>query len=370
MRRTFRNALVFLAVAIVGALGCTSAYGTEEQPDASYDASGDASAVDVTAADAGATGDAADGGPESAALLAENQNGVRALVQDATNLYWAAGGDIMTVSKAGAVAPRKVGSLAGASVLAVEPGVGANVYVGAGTLVNAFPKAGGALGTLVMMLVTGRAAVAIGVDGTDVFVLDYDENADNSVVRRAPKDGGTAVVVSGASANVMLLGVDPLSAVWINEVDQNNRAVFEMPSGGAPTSHGTAPGYAVLPDIRKLTLNPTKLYWLDSTVTGSSLRSHQRGSAASTPTELATFSSVEEPIEVAVSGDLPFVLVVRSLGASSTEGEVFAIKGGARSSVVQKLENPSGIVADQQYLYVAEDKPFSKGTIRKFPLPK
>lgn len=306
-------------------------------------------------------------GDGGAAVLADNQAGAISLVQDSANLYWLSDKDIMTVPKAGGVAPRKVGMLPNATMIACDSAATGNVYATVDNEVKLYPKAGGGLGVNVMTLGGGRVVGAMALDSTDLFVLDFNENANTTVVRRAPKGGGASTVISGTQSAVAVLGVDNTSAVWLNEADENTRTVSELKPGASVVTHATASGFAVLLDIRDMALDGTYLYWLDSIGSTSRLRSHLRNNTNTTPVDLANFGNSEGPTAVAVRNGVPYVMVTESPG---TKGVVVQVKGGSRPSVITDLESPSSMVVDAQWIYVAENKPFTKATIRKFPHPK
>ncbi len=373
----FRLGLLSFAACGSAVMGCNGLLGID---DGAYGSAEDGGIV------VGSEGGTGDGGPGpndggsnpdastpgdggSTVVLADKQASAISLIQDVDNLYWLSDGDIMAVAKAGGGTPRKVGKLANATLIACDPEAGGNVYAAVDNIVNLYPKAGGGLGQNVMTLAVGRTANALGVDATNLFASDYDENNDSAVVRRAPKAGGGAsTVIAPSNTKVVALGVDAVSAVWLNEPSQTTRTISELKAtGGSVATHPTANGGAVSLDIRNLTLDATNLYWLDYIGSTGRLRSHIRDNSSPTPADLASFNANEGPVVVAVQGGVPYVLVTQSLG---TKGVVAKVSGSAHPTVVPDLESPSSMVVDANGIYVAEDRAFGSAKVTKFPLPK
>ena len=65
-----------------------------------------------------------------------------------------------------------------------------------------------------------------------------------------------------------------------------------------------------------------------------------------------------------------YVLLTATSG-SNVVGEVVKVQKGVagRTSVIKNLENPTGLVTAGGFVYVGEDRPFSKGTIQRIAAP-
>ncbi|MBS2014889.1 MAG: hypothetical protein JST00_18510 [Deltaproteobacteria bacterium] len=372
--------LATFALAGVSAFGCNALLGIDDGAyapgvDGSVPPGPDATVEDGGGIVDGATPDVAPDAPivktdAGNDIIAQDQSGVISLVQDDQNLYWLSNGAVMTAPKSGGVAPKPIASAPGATVLAVDPGPASagSVYVAVDREIKSYPKVTGTATTLTT-LAMNHSTVAMGSDGSALLFVESDEN-DKTSVRRVPRVGG-AVTTLSAAQNVAVLGVTKDWAAFIDEPNgDTNRKVYEVqpPSSGSPTPHDTAVGFTIFSDIRTLFLGSNKMYWLDSTGTGAALRSHDRGAAP--VVTVATFTTVEEPFLVVGNATHAYV-VLKASSVTPVRYEVVRVQQGvgARTSIVTDLENPTGLVLSGTSLFVAEDKPFSKGTIQRIALP-
>lgn len=307
-------------------------------------------------------------------LLAEDQNGVISLVQDNDNLYWISNGTVMTVPKSGSKAPSSIVDVTNAALIAVDPGAASsgNVYVVSGRAISSHPKVSGTgTPTSVAMLGLNRTAAALGSDGTSLLLIDYDENTDQAVPKRVATTGGTPTAL-GSAVNVALLGVTATWAAYIDEPSaDSNRKAFDVvsPTSGSPTAHPISNGFSIIPEIRSLFLDSNTMYWLDSSTTSSTIL-RARDKASNVTDDIASFSGAEEPFVVVANSGKAYVLLTATSG-SNVVGEVVKVQKGVagRTSVIKNLENPTGLVTAGGFVYVGEDRPFSKGTIQRIAAP-
>lgn len=310
----------------------------------------------------------ADGGSDGEAgatsvVVAANQAAPDYLVQDATNLYWLAGIDLVTIAKSGGE-PKKLASIPDATFLVADPGTGGNLYLAVKRDVMSVPKTGGAPVKIFTGTAPGLVNDTVAVDDSSLFLFEYDEVDVGGFVYRMQKDGGAREVLSADGGTPLALVADNKSALWYDDVAVS---LFELPRGApaaAATKLGLGPGITTIgPTGSQLALDNDTLYFVDSDDDANTLlRSRKREPAGAAVT---IFRGTDEDFaQIALAG--PFIYAVET-----QTGQIVRIpkSGGKPESVIGGLQKPTSLVIDDAFIYFSE-APIGAGSIKKIPLPK
>ncbi len=314
-----------------------------------------------TGAESGADGSSGGAGVVPI-TVADKQTAPRLLAQDQGALYWLSDGVVMTIAKSGGAA-RALGTVVGALSLAVEPDPNGGVYLTVGTDVVRVPKDGSDGGTVFRAAGGAPLADTVVADESGLFVLQYDENADESRILRMDRDGAapTALVPDSGSLPATL-NADETTLVWVDTNLTNSSFVeHDKTANGPPTrtidlgATDDAPESSI-----NVAFDGTTIFWATDGLSGSpGILSRKRDTAG---TVLKLFIGTDETFG-AVAIDAKNVYAIET-----NAGAVLRVskQGGDGKRIVTGLVVPSGLVVDDTNIYfTVEGDGVGRGAVLK-----
>jgi hypothetical protein len=296
-------------------------------------------------------------------VLVPNQTKPGFLAQDATTLYWIAGGMVMSVPKSGGT-PKVLGAVAPtASSLVAEPDPAGAVFVVNGGTVLRMPKDGTAGGVVFTTGATDPPTDTIAASASALYVLQYDQSGtvDGARILRMAKNGSGAVDLAPDAAP-STLNLDSKSVFWLLS-DVDPPSIVEQAENAAPGT--TTAVYALganddAPTISAdIAIDDDSLYWVttDATSGAAEIVSRKRQSAASA---IAIYRGAVEDTFASVTLDATHAYFLETRSSSLLR---VPKNGGDVEKLVTGLKAPSGLVVDGSAIYLTVEATGNTGQV-------
>ena len=303
------------------------------------------------------------GGGATPIPVASNQTAPRSLAQDQGSLYWLSDGVVMTIAKTANAMPRAIGTVMGAAHLAVDSDPAGAVYLAVGTDVFRLPKDGSAGATIFKAPVGSPLADTLVADEAALFVLQYDDNVEESRILRMERDGAApTALVPDSGALPATLNADPSTLIWVDTNLTNSGFVEHDKTANGPPSKiielgaaDDAPASSV-----NVAFDGTTIFWAtDGLSGGAGIFSRKRETAG---TVLKLFVGTNETFgPVAIDAQNVYAILTNA-------GAILRVskQGGDGKRIVTGLVVPSGLVVDDTNIYfTVEGDGVGRGSVNK-----
>lgn len=343
------------AVAVLAA--CTLTQSLE------YLQQGDGGSVDPDSS-SGGEGGREGGAPRPGEVIVPNLTKPDFLAQDATSLYWVAAGTVQSVPKVGGT-PRTHGTAAGVTSLAVDPAEDGFVFVAAGREVVRFPKTGVARGVVFSAPTMTAPVNTVLADDKALFVLQYDDLGEASLVRKMAKDGTGQVDLAGDAGFASLMTQDQTTLFWMDSTISPT-TFYELAKTASP---GTQPSpltfllddeYPV--SSHEVAADGTNLYWTVENANNVPLimtRKRQKSSPA-----IVLYRGAGDGAFGGIALDDTFVYAL-DLKAGAVLRVAKSGTSPAADVVLDGLSGPRSLVVDGTNVYVTIEATGALGAVVK-----
>ena len=317
--------------------------------------------ADVVSGEASET--SSDGGARIPTVLVPNQTKPGYLAQDATTLYWIAGGMVMSVPKSGG-APKALGAVPpSATSLVAEPDAAGAVFAAIGGGVIRLPKDGSGGGLVFSGAAAEPPADTIAASASSLYVLQYDQSLaiEGARILRMAKDGGGVVDIAPDSGPTTL-NLDAKSVFWLAS-DPDKPAIVEQLETAAPGTNTAVFSLSANDDLPSVSadiaVDDDSLYWVTSNSTSLAGEVVSRKRAASVSTVALHRGGTDDTFShINVDATHVYFLETRTsslLRVPKNGGEVEVLLAG--------LKAPSGLVVDATAIYLTVEATGSTGQI-------
>ena len=318
--------------------------------------------------DGSVEGSAGDSGGEAGGrtptVLVPNQTKPGFLAQDATTLYWIAGGMVMSVPKSGGTPKVLVAVPQSASGLVAEPDPAGAVFVVNGSTVLRVPKDGTAGGVVFTAGAGDPPTDRIAASASGLYVLQYDQSAtvDGSRILRMAKNGG-AVVDLAPDAGPTTLNLDAKSVFWLSSDDAARASIIEQAENSAPGTRTAVYSLSTNDDLPTLSadiaIDDTSLYWITTDATSSAAEIVARKRQASASVVAIHRGAVEDTFaNVSLDATHAYFLETRRSSLLRVPKN-----GGDVETLLVGLKAPSGLVVDGTAIYLTVEATGNTGQV-------
>ena len=302
-------------------------------------------------------------GGRAATVLVPNQTKPGFLAQDATTLYWIAGGTVMSVAKSGGT-PKALGPVPpSATALVAEPDPAGAVFVVNGGTVLRVPKDGSDSGVAFTTAPADPPTDTIAASASALYVLQYDPSGlvEGSRILRVAKSGGTAVDIA-PDAGPVTLSLDSKSVFWLG-TNVDKPAIFEQAEKSAAGTTTAVYALSANDDAPTLSadiaIDDTSLYWVTSNATSGTAEivGRKRQAVASA---VAIYRGAADDVFANLSIDATHAYFLEKKRSSLLR---VPKNGGDVETLLVGLKAPSGLVVDGTAAYLTVEATGNTGQV-------